>query len=65
MAALGIEKTDLSPGVRRMLALVGSEARSITAAASWNAGGAFGNAKAVERTAESIGGDMARREQPP
>jgi hypothetical protein len=62
--ALDIEKTDLSPGVRRMLALVGSET-------SFDHGrqqiellaGLEVTTKAVERTAESIGGDIARREQ--
>jgi hypothetical protein len=63
-AALDIEKTELSPGVRRMLALVGSEVpfdhgrRQIELLAGLQV-----TAKAVERTAESIGGDIARREQ--
>jgi hypothetical protein len=63
-AAWDIEKTDLSPGVRRMLALVGSET-------SFDHGrqqmellaGLEVTAKAVERTAESIGADIAGREQ--
>jgi len=63
-AALDIDKTDLSPGVRRMLALVGSET-------SFDHGrqqiellaGLEVTAKAVERTAEAIGGDIAGREQ--
>ena len=62
--ALDVEKTDLSPGVRRMLALVGSEA-------SFDRGrqqmellaGIQVTTKAVERTAESIGADIAAREQ--
>jgi hypothetical protein len=62
--ALDIEKTDLSPGVRRMLALVGSET-------SFDHGrqqiellaGLEVTAKAVERTAESIGDEIAGREQ--
>lgn len=62
--ALDIEKTDLSPGVRRMLALVGSEM-------SFDHGrqqiellaGLAVTTKAVERTAESIGTDIAGREQ--
>jgi hypothetical protein len=62
--ALDIEKTDLSPGVRRMLALVGSET-------SFDHGrqqiellaGLAVTTKAVERTAESIGADIAGREQ--
>ncbi|MGH9693256.1 MAG: ISKra4 family transposase [Bryobacteraceae bacterium] len=63
-AALDIEKTDLSPGVRRMLALVGSEVpfdrgrQQIELLAGLEV-----TAKAVERTAESIGGDIALREQ--
>jgi hypothetical protein len=63
-AALDIEKTELSPGVRRMLALVGSEApfdhgrRQIELLA-----GLHVTTKSVERTAESIGGDIATREQ--
>jgi hypothetical protein len=63
-AALDVEKTDLSPGVRRMLAMVGSES-------SFDRGrqqiellaGLTVTAKAVERSAESIGADIARREQ--
>ncbi len=63
-AALDIDKTDLSPGVRRMLALVGSEM-------SFDHGrqqiellaGLEVTTKAVERTAESIGADIAGREQ--
>ena len=63
-AALDIEKTELSPGVRRMIALVGSEApfdqgrRQIELLAGLQL-----TTKAVERTAESIGGDSVRREQ--
>jgi len=62
-AALDIEKLDLSPGVRRMLALVGSEApfdhgrRQIELLAGLEV-----TAKAVERTAEAIGGDIAQGE---
>jgi hypothetical protein len=63
-AALDIEKTDLSPGVRRMLALVGAEA-------PFNHGrqqiellaGLQVTAKAVERTAEAMGADIAAGEQ--
>ena len=62
--ALDVEKTDLSPGVRRMLALVGSET-------SFDQGrqqmellaGLDVTTKAVERTAESTGADIAGREQ--
>jgi hypothetical protein len=63
-AALDIDKTDFSPGVRRMLALVGSEApfdhgrRQIELLAGLEV-----TAKSVERTAESIGNDIALREQ--
>lgn len=62
--ALDIEKTDLSPGVRRMLALVGSEApfdhgrRQIELLAGLEV-----TAKAVERTAEALGADIAAGEQ--
>jgi hypothetical protein len=63
-AALDIEKADLSPGVRRMLALIGSEApfdhgrRQIELLAGLDV-----TAKAVERTAEAIGGNIAQGEQ--
>jgi hypothetical protein len=63
-AALDIEKADLSPGVRRMLALVGSEApfdhgrRQIQLLAGLDV-----TAKAVERTAEAIGCHIAEGEQ--
>jgi hypothetical protein len=63
-AALDIEKTDLSPGVRRMLALVGSEApfehgrRQVELLAGLEV-----TAKTVERTAEAIGADIVAREQ--
>jgi hypothetical protein len=62
-AALDIEKLELSPGVRRMLALIGSEApfdhgrRQIQLLAGLDV-----TAKAVERTAEAIGGDIAQDE---
>lgn len=61
---LDIDKTDLSPAVRRMLALVGSEApfdhgrRQIELLAGLSV-----TTKAVERTAESIGADIAKCEQ--
>jgi hypothetical protein len=61
---LDVEKTELSPGVRRMLALVGCEApfdqgrRQMELLAGLQV-----TAKAVERTAESVGGDIAQREQ--
>jgi hypothetical protein len=61
--ALDIEKLELSPGVRRMLALIGSEApfdhgrRQLQLLAGLDV-----TAKAVERTAEAIGGDIAQGE---
>jgi len=61
---LDIQKTDLSPGVRRMLAAVGSEApfaqgrEQIKLLADLEV-----TAKAVERTAESIGEDIETRQQ--
>ena len=63
-AALDVENTDFSPGVRRMFAAVGSEApfdqgrRQIALLAGLEV-----TSKAVERTAETIGEDIARREQ--
>jgi hypothetical protein len=63
-AALDIEKTGQSPGVRRMLALIGSEApfdhgrRQIELLAGLEV-----TAKAVERTAEAIGADIAQGER--
>jgi len=63
-AALDIKQTDLSPGVRRMLALVGAEApfdhgrRQIKLLAGLEV-----TTKAVERTAEVIGTDIAASEQ--
>ncbi len=62
--ALDMANTDLSPGVRRMLALVGSEApfdhgrQQIELLAGLEV-----TAKAVERTAEAIGADIAAGEQ--
>jgi len=59
-----IEGTDLSPGIRRMLALVGSEApfdhgrRQMELLAGLEV-----TTKAVERTAEAIGGDIAGGER--
>ena len=63
-AALDIAKADLSPGVRRMLALIGSEApfdhgrRHVQLLAGLDV-----TAKAVERAAEAIGEDIAQGEQ--
>lgn len=61
---LDIENTEISPAVRRMQALVGQEAafdhgrEQIKLLAGLEV-----TAKAVERTAEAIGGDVAYREQ--
>ena len=61
---LDIEKTLLSPGVRRMLALVGQEApfdhgrEQMKRLANLEV-----TTKAVERTSEAIGADIAAREQ--
>jgi len=63
-AELDIENTEFSPGVRRMEALVGQDApfehgrRQMKLLADLDL-----TAKAVERTAESIGEDIAAREQ--
>jgi len=65
-AALDIEKTDLSPGVRRMLAAgFGSEAPFDHGRRQLNCWRAFVTAKAVERTAESIGGAWLAANKPP
>src|SRR5438045_3682468 len=61
---LDIDKTDYSPGVRRMLAAVGSEipfapgCKQLKLLADLDV-----TAKAVERTAESIGDDIDTRHQ--
>jgi hypothetical protein len=61
---LDIENTEISPGVRRMQALVGQEAPfehgrdQMKLLADLEV-----TTKAVERTAEAIGGDIAQREQ--
>jgi hypothetical protein len=63
-AALDIVKTDLSPGVRRMLALVGSEAPFDHGRQELELlAGLAVTAKAVERTAEAIGADIAASEK--
>ena len=63
-AALDIEKKDLSPGVRRMLALVGSETPFDRGRYQIELlAGLKVTAKAVERTAEAIGADIAAGEQ--
>ena len=61
---LDIDKTDYSPGVRRMLAAVGSESpfapgrKQLKLLADLEV-----TAKAIERTAESIGADIESRQQ--
>ena len=61
---LDIKDTEVSPGVRRMLAVVGADTpfqhgrRQMEVLAGLEV-----TAKAVERTAEAIGGDIARGEQ--
>lgn len=61
---LDIHKTDFSPGVRRMLAVVGSETpfaagcQPLKLLADLEV-----TAKAIERTAESIGADIEARQQ--
>lgn len=63
-ASLDIEKTDSSPGVRRMLALVGSEAPFDRGRQQLELlAGLAVTAKTVERTAETIGADIAAGEQ--
>jgi len=63
-AALDIEKADLSPGVRRMLSLIGCEApfdhgrQQMKLLADLEV-----TTQAVERTAEAIGENVAAREQ--
>jgi hypothetical protein len=61
---LDIEKTDFSPGVRRMLAAVGSEAAFAPGRAQMKLlAGLEVTAKAVERVAESIGREIEARQQ--
>jgi hypothetical protein len=64
-AALDLEHTELSPGVRRMLALVGSECSSFERGREQMKllAALEVTTKAVERTTENIGEDIARREQ--
>lgn len=58
---LDIEKTDFSPGVRRMMALVGHDAPFDSGRQQMQTlAGLKVTAKAVERTAEAIGADIAR-----
>src|SRR5260370_33768946 len=63
--ALDVENTELSPGVRRMLTLVGSECSSCERGREQIKllAGLEVTTKAVERTTESIGADIAQREQ--
>ena len=61
---LDIEKTDLSPGVRRMLAVVGQAAPFDQGREQMKLLAALEvTTKAVERTAENIGEDIAARER--
>jgi hypothetical protein len=61
---LDIENTEYSPGVRRMLAVVGQEAPFDHGRQQMKSlAGLEVTSKAVERTAESIGEDIAAREQ--
>jgi hypothetical protein len=61
---LDIDQTDFSPGVRRMLAAVGSEAAFAQGRDQIKLlAGLEVTAKAVERTAEAIGEDIEARQQ--
>ena len=61
---LDIEKTEFSPGVRRMQALVGQDAPFDHGRQQMKIlAGLEVTTKAVERTAEAIGGDIAQREE--
>ena len=61
---LDIAHTEFSPGVRRMQALVGQQAPFDQGREQMKIlAGLEVTTKAVERTAEAIGGDIARREQ--
>ena len=61
---LDIENTELSPGVRRMLAMVGHEMPFEQGREQMKLlAGLSANTKAVERTAEAIGADTEVREQ--
>ena len=61
---LDVEGTECSPGVRRMLAVVGSESSFEQGRAQLQLlAGLDVTTKAVERHAEAIGADIARREQ--
>ena len=61
---LDIQDTELSPGVRRMIAAVGHEAAFDRGREQLKLlAGLTVPTKAVERTAEAIGGDIERRQQ--
>lgn len=61
---LDIDKTDYSPGVRRMLAAVGNETPFAPGRKQLKLlAGLEVTAKAIERTAESIGADIENRQQ--
>jgi hypothetical protein len=62
---LDVEGTEFSPGVRRMLAVVGSDSCSFQQGRQQMEllAGLAVTAKAVERVAEAIGADIAQREQ--
>jgi hypothetical protein len=61
---LDIEKTEFSPGVRRMQAVVGQEAPFDHGREQMKVlAGLEITAKSVERTAEAMGADIAQREQ--
>jgi len=63
-AELDIENTEFSPGVRRMQAVVGQEAPFDHGRQQMKLlAGLAVTTKAVERTAEAIGGDIAQNEQ--
>lgn len=63
-AELDIENTEFSPGVRRMQAIVGQEAPFDRGREQMKVlAGLEVTTKSVERTAEAIGADIARREQ--
>ncbi len=63
-AQLNVENKELSPGVRRMLAVVGAEAPFDHGREQMKTlAGLEVSTKAVERTAEAIGADLAQREQ--
>ena len=63
-ADLDVEGTECSPGVRRMMALVGSESSFDHGRAQLEElAGLEVTTKNVERQAEAVGEDIARREQ--